>query len=227
MKRKTLLAAILAATVICGLFAGCNKKDSDANKQETSLSGTDKINETSISTNDSTVSHAEAIEAFLNATMKNDASLATNIDSHLNADDTVAQLRDLVAKDFIYSSGFKIPEPTTEELGKVNQIMDYIYGKASCNLTSQSTETIATYSAPNNLSEVIDTAIADAAASYDGDRSTALSDPEFFDLFLDAFIAHKTDLTITDGPTYTISDDDYVNGIYDVLYGMLGFYDLL
>ena len=176
---------------------------------------------------DFTVSYVEAIIALSNATMNNDASLAKDVDPRLNADETVDTIRNLVAGDFIYSSGFSIPEPTEAELNKVYSIMDYIYGKTSCDYSAKPTETIATYTAPNNLPDVINNAVADAAANYEGDTETAFSDPAFFDLFLDAFISRESELTIVGGPSLIISNDDYVNGVYDLLYGMLGFYDLL
>ena len=176
---------------------------------------------------DFTVSYVEAITALLNATMKNDASLAKDVDPRINADDTVDTLRQLVAGDFIYSSGFDITDPTEDELNKVYGIMDYVYGKTSSDLTSKPNETVVTYTAPNNLPDVINNAVADAAVNYEGDTETAFSDPAFFDLFLDAFIVRESELTITGGPSLIVSNDDYVNGVYDVLYGMLGFYDLI
>ncbi|MCR5803060.1 MAG: hypothetical protein K6G47_02245 [Clostridia bacterium] len=225
MKCIKLFAAVMAVSVACGIFAGCNKKDTSSSSQESNTSSVDIAEDSNVG--DSYLEGEEAVTALLNATMKDDVSLAKDMDPSIKADETVVKLRKLVAGDFIHSSGFDIPDPTEAELTKVNSIMDYIYGKTSCDLASNTNETVASYTAPNNLPEVINNAVADAAASYDGDTEKAFSDPKFFDLFLDAFINRENELKIEGGPSLTISNDDYVNGVYDLLYGMLGFYDIL
>lgn len=169
-----------------------------------------------------------AVEALIKATVKSDPSVVEELDPRVNAVEFIPELRKLLATDFIFCSGFNIKEPSEEQLNKVYAIMDAIYICEDVQIAPQDDNTtVVTYSAPSNFSDILNESIQDAATDFKGSLDNATSDPEFLDLVLDKFTGKVGELKIEPGKSYVIDNTKYSEGVYDVLYGMLGFYALL
>ena len=183
------------------------------------------------------ISNLDYSTSILDSVMKNDPTALTDLNSQTDGVGFVSQYRQWLAEDFAYYTGFNLDELTEEEYQKLYQYMDIVYGAASYTIDSQTTseeETILiTYFAPDDF----DTRLGEMAnatfEAYEGDTSGDVTvNHEFFDVFLDQLIiAAQSTYTYSTPHMVTLTyrgeedNEDFDNGLYDILLNMLGLYE--
>jgi len=167
------------------------------------------------------ISYVEATQAVILAVTTNDPAPIDALDRELGGQELVDDMRANIASDFVYVAGFDIETLTEEQYQKVYKILDTIYAKAQFSVMDQGYNTLVTFSAPKNLVEVAKVAFEAADEAYEGDLDESMTDPEYLDLFLDAFDAEA--LEFMPGNSYLITSGGFADGVYEVLFYMLGF----
>ena len=167
------------------------------------------------------ISYVEATQAVLLAVTGNDPAPIDDLDMELGGREFVDDIRANIASEFVYIAGFDIETLTDEQYQKVYKIMDTIYSKTQFSVVDQGYNTLVTFSAPKNLVDVAKVAFEAADEAYEGDSDESMADPEYLDLFLDAFDAEA--LELMPGSSYLITSGGFADGVYEVLLYMLGF----
>ena len=167
------------------------------------------------------ISYVEATQAVLLAVTGNDPAPIDDLDMELGGREFVDDIRANIASEFVYIAGFDIETLTDEQYQKVYKIMDTIYSKTQFSVVDQGYNTLVTFSAPKNLVDVAKVAFEAADEAYEGDPDESMTDPEYLDLFLDAFDAEA--LELMPGSSYLITSGGFADGVYEVLLYMLGF----
>ena len=167
------------------------------------------------------ISYVDAASGIILAVANNDPSAVTDLDSTIEGQELVDEMRSYLALDFVYSIGFEFETLTDEQYEKVYKIMDAIYGHTQFTVQDKGFNTLVVFNAPKNLADVTNAAFEAASAVYEGDPEAAMTDPGYLDLVLDSFNAEA--LEFLPGSSVLITNDDFFGGVYDVLYYMLGF----
>ena len=167
------------------------------------------------------IPYADAALGMILAVANNDPSKVEDLDSSMNGQEFIDEARKHLADDFVYSLGFDFDTLTDEQYQKVYKIMESIYSRINFTVQDKGYNTLIVFSAPTNIADVLNSAIGAASDEYEGDLEDAPSDPEYLSLVLDSF--NTDDLEYMPGSSVLVTNDKFSEGIYTVLYAMLGF----
>lgn len=167
------------------------------------------------------ISYVDATQAVILAVINNDPTPIDDLDRELGGQELVDNMRSYIAEDFVYIAGFDIETLTDEQYQKLYKIIDTIYGQTQFTVEDKGFNTLVVFNAPKNLVEVAKAAFEAADEAYEGDLDSCMTDPEYLDLFLDAFDASA--LEFMPGSSYLITNGNFVDGVYEVMIYMLGF----
>ncbi len=170
------------------------------------------------------IPYTEAASGMILAVANNDPSKVEDLDGSMNGREFIDESRKYLAEDFIYSLGFEVDTLTDEQYARTYEIMESIYSKIKFTVEDKGYNTLVVFNAPSNLEEVLTNAIGAASDEYEGDLDEALSDPEYLTLVLENF--NTDDLVYIPGCNVLVTSGDFSSGIYEVLYDMLGFYNV-
>ena len=167
------------------------------------------------------IPYTDAATGMILAVTNNDPSALSSLDSTIEADEFVTEVRAFLAEDFVYSLGFEFETLTDEQYAKVYAILDAIYAQTSFTVKDAGFNTLIVFNAPTNIDDVISAAFDAASEEYEGDSDEAMSDPEYLNLVLDAFDASA--LEFMPGRENLVTNAEFIEGVYDSMYYMLGF----
>ena len=167
------------------------------------------------------IPYTDAATGMILAVTNNDPSALSSLDSTIEADEFVTEVRAFLAEDFVYSLGFEFETLTDEQYAKVYAILDAIYAQTSFTVKDAGFNTLIVFNAPTNIDDVISAAFDAASEEYEGDSDEAMSDPEYLNLVRDAFDASA--LEFMPGRDYLITNNTFIEGVYAALYYMIGF----
>lgn len=167
------------------------------------------------------IPYTDAALGMILAVANNDPSKVEDLDSSMNGQEFIDDARKHLADDFVYSLGFDFDTLTDEQYQKVYKIMESIYSRINFTVQDKGYNTLIVFSAPANIADVLNSAIGAASDEYEGDLEDAPSDPEYLSLVLDNF--NTDDLEYMPGSSVLVTNDKFSEGIYTVLYAMLGF----
>ena len=167
------------------------------------------------------IAYADAAAGMILAVSNSDPSVLTDLDSTVDADTFVNDMRKLLAENFVYSAGFDIDTLTDEQYAQVYKIMDSIYARTNFTVQDKGYNALVVFNAPVNLEEVMSAAFDAASEEYDGDSDEKMSDPGYLSLVLDS--VNTDDLEFMPGRDVLVMSTDFTNGVYDALFYMLGF----
>jgi hypothetical protein len=167
------------------------------------------------------IPYTDAATGMILAVTNNDPSALSSLDNTIEADEFVTEVRAFLAEDFVYSLGFEFETLTDEQYAKVYAILDAIYAQTSFTVKDAGFNTLIVFNAPTNIDDVISAAFDAASEEYEGDSDEAMSDPEYLNLVLDAFDASA--LEFMPGRENLVTNAEFIEGVYDSMYYMLGF----
>lgn len=167
------------------------------------------------------IPYTDAATGMILAVTNNDPSALSSLDNTIEADEFVTEVRAFLAEDFVYSLGFEFETLTDEQYAKVYAILDAIYAQTSFTVKDAGFNTLIVFNAPTNIDDVISAAFDAASEEYEGDSDEAMSDPEYLNLVLDAF--DTSALEFMPGRENLVTNTEFIEGVYDSLYYMLGF----
>ena len=167
------------------------------------------------------IPYTDAATGMILAVTNNDPYALSSLDSTIEADEFVTEVRAFLAEDFVYSLGFEFETLTDEQYAKVYAILDAIYAQTSFTVKDAGFNTLIVFNAPTNIDDVISAAFDAASEEYEGDSDEAMSDPEYLNLVLDAFDASA--LEFMPGRENLVTNAEFIEGVYDSMYYMLGF----
>lgn len=170
------------------------------------------------------IPYTDAASGMILAIANNDPSKVEDLDGSMNGREFIDETRKYLAEDFVYSLGFEVDTLTDEQYARVYEIMESIYSKIKFTVEDKGYNTLIVFNAPSNLEEVLTAAVGAASDEYEGDLEDALSDPEYLTLVLENF--NTDDLVYIPGCNVLVTAGDFSSGIYEVLYDMLGFYNV-
>ncbi len=167
------------------------------------------------------IPYTDAATGMILAVTNNDPSALSSLDNTIEADEFVTEVRAFLAEDFVYSLGFEFETLTDEQYAKVYAILDAIYAQTSFTVKDAGFNTLIVFNAPTNIDDVISAAFDAASEEYEGDSDEAMSDPEYLNLVLDAF--DTSALEFMPGRENLVTNAEFIEGVYDSMYYMLGF----
>ena len=155
------------------------------------------------------------------AVTNNDPAALSALDSTIEADEFVKEVRSYLAEDLVFALGFDCENLTDEQYEKAYKILDGIYAQTQFSVQDKGYNTLITFNAPTNLDDVINAAFEAASEEYEGDSDEAMSDPEYLSLVLDNF--DTSALEFMPGRDYLVTNSSFIEGVYAALYYMIGF----
>lgn len=167
------------------------------------------------------IPYADAACAMILAVGTNNPASLTELDGTIEGEEFVKEVRTFLAEDLIYALGFEFDTITDEQYALAFQILDGIYAQTKFTVQDKGYNTLVAFNAPTNLDDVISAAFDAASEEYEGDSDEAMSDPEYLTLVLESF--DTSALEFMPGRDYLISNSDFIEGVYYVLYYMIGF----
>lgn len=170
------------------------------------------------------ISYTDGATGVILAVTNNDPSKLTDLDSTIEADEFVKEMRMVLAMEIVYGFGFDLETITDEQYEQAYKILDAIYAQTDFTVQAKGYNTLVVFNAPVNLEDVMNSALEAASEAYEGDTDEAMSDPEYLTLVLDSFNADE--LEFMPGRDALILNDNFTGGVYNALYYMLGFPDV-
>jgi hypothetical protein len=170
------------------------------------------------------ISYTDGATGVILAVTDNDPSKLTDLDSTIEADEFVKEMRMVLAMEIVYGFGFDLETITDEQYEQAYKILDAIYAQTDFTVQAKGYNTLVVFNAPVNLEDVMNSALEAASEAYEGDTDETMSDPEYLTLVLDSFNADE--LEFMPGRDALILNDNFTGGVYNALYYMLGFPDV-
>lgn len=167
------------------------------------------------------IPYTDAATGMILAVTNNDPAALSALDSTIEADEFVKEVRSYLAEDLVFALGFDCENLTDEQYEKAYKILDAIYAQTKFSVQDKGYNTLITFNAPTNIDEVISAAFEAASEEYEGDSDEAMSDPEYLNLVLDNF--DTSALEFMPGRDYLVVNNNFIEGIYATLYYMIGF----
>ena len=167
------------------------------------------------------IPYTDAATGMILAVTNNDPAALSALDSTIEADEFVKEVRSYLAEDLVFALGFDCENLTDEQYEKAYKILDGIYAQTQFSVQDKGYNTLITFNAPTNIDEVISAAFEAASEEYEGDSDEAMSDPEYLNLVLDNF--DTSALEFMPGRDYLVVNNNFIEGIYATLYYMIGF----
>lgn len=167
------------------------------------------------------IPYTDAATGMILAVTNNDPAALSALDSTIEADEFVKEVRSYLAEDLVFALGFDCENLTDEQYEKAYKILDGIYAQTQFSVQDMGYNTLITFNAPTNLDDVINAAFEAASEEYEGDSDEAMSDPEYLSLVLDNF--DTSALEFMPGRDYLITNSSFIEGVYAALYYMIGF----
>lgn len=167
------------------------------------------------------IPYTDAATGMILAVTNNDPASLSALDSTIEADEFVKEVRSYLAEDLVFALGFDCENLTDEQYEKAYKILDGIYAQTQFSVQDKGYNTLIVFNAPTNLDDVISAAFDAASEEYEGDSDEAMSDPEYLSLVLDNF--DTSALEFMPGRDYLITNSTFIEGVYTALYYMIGF----
>ena len=167
------------------------------------------------------IPYIDAAPGMILAVTKNNPASLSALDSTIEADEFVKEVRSYLAEDLVFALGFDCDNLTDEQYEKAYKILDGIYAQTQFSVQDKGYNTLIVFNAPTNLDDVISAAFDAASEEYEGDSDEAMSDPEYLSLVLDNF--DTSALEFMPGRDYLITNSTFIEGVYAALYYMIGF----
>lgn len=167
------------------------------------------------------IPYTDAAAGMILAVTNNDPASLSALDSTIEAEDFVKEVRSFLAEDLVFALGFDCENLTEEQYALAYKILDEIYAQTKFGVEDKGFNTLITFNAPTNLDDVISAAFDAASEAYEGDSDEAMSDPEYLSLVLENF--DTSALEFMPGRDYLVTNNNFIEGVYAALYYMIGF----